>query len=104
MLVLGLANVGKSLLVKQLLNQASKKDFGKSEGEGEISMMTNATAGFDTNKLRLPSGKDVFLNEVGSAMISTWHQFISNSRSIIVSGEWKPKASVSVHYGLNTFV
>ena len=42
-------------------------------GEGEIPMMTNATAGFDTNKLRLPSGKDVFLNEVGSAMISTWH-------------------------------
>ena len=76
MLVLGLANTGKTLLVKQLLIQVTKK--GDSREEVVLDPVTNPTTGFDTNKLRLRGGKkggegDVFLNEVGSAMISTWH-------------------------------
>ena len=67
--------------------------------------MTNPTAGFDTNKLRLASKREVFLNEVGSAMISTWHQFISNSRSILVSTNSVLCLSV-MQYGLTfcTFI
>ena len=88
-LVIGLANVGKTLLVKQLLNQAQKprQKAGTTadDGTNPIEPITNPTSGFDTNKLRLPSGMEVYLNEVGSAMISTWHQFVTNSRSIMVS-------------------
>ena len=81
-IVLGLEGAGKSLLIRQLKLAAEK-------GPDEIGPETNPTAGFDTNKIKISSGgdkkTDVHVNEVGSAMISTWYKFISNSKSIIVS-------------------
>ena len=54
----------------------------------------NPTAGFDTTTIKIgliDSGsakmssrrKEVYINEVGSVMVSTWSKFIVNSRSII---------------------
>ena len=69
-LVLGLEGAGKSLLIKQL----------KMTSDQEPTLMspeTNPTAGFDTTKIKLTLGsgkrQDVFVNEVGSAMISKWN-------------------------------
>ena len=83
-LVFGLEGAGKSLMIRQL----------KTASEKEPSILTpetNPTAGFDTTKIKLTltTGKkqEVFVNEVGSAMISTWYKFISNSKCIIVS-QW----------------
>ena len=91
--MIGLANAGKTLLVKQLLNQVTKKKSTSAGNGTEIAVnpVTNPTIGFDTNTLKISGEKkgskaDVFLNEVGSAMISTWHQFTANSKSILVSG------------------
>jgi len=44
--------------------------------------VTNPTTGFDTNMLTLEN-RSVYVNEVGSAMISNWHKFVPDAKSIV---------------------
>ena len=97
-MVLGLEGAGKSLLVKQLKQVANyiqnqSKSNIKELQSGKVALdlppQTNPTTGFDTVQMKVNTeghGKQIiYLNEVGSAMISAWHKFLQNSKSIIVN-------------------
>jgi len=70
-LVLGMESVGKSLLIKSLVRAANDKK----KSTDQISSETNPTVGFDTNKLKV-GGRELYVNEVGSSMISNWYKFM----------------------------
>ena len=84
-LVLGLEQAGKTLLIRRLKKVCSKDKEQEENGEtGEMAGVTNPTTGFDTSSMVI-DGRTIYVNEIGSAMISNWHKFVPDAKTILVS-------------------